>query len=494
MNMLSSCQQINRLCRIIAENTLECIWTYDIQTDRFTFVSPSVLKLIGYTVGEAMQASLADFLPPGSLQQVRDMILLFADRYRSGERREEMLSHRGDYELLCRDRTAKQVEITAKLIFNEETGSLELLGVTQDVTRRKQLELQLNQALENKNEMIQRLRNSETASKSLAEELHEKNRILLDYATKDSLTGACNRYFFDQKLSEEENRSRRRRHPISVVFFDVDGFKEINDTIGHQTGDKILVHIVDIVKQNIRAYDTLARWGGDEFILLMPQTALAEAEITAEKIRQKIETIVSAGAGAAITASFGVVEIMQGESTDSWFRRVDYALFRSKNGGRNRVTAMEWESAVPFVQIRLEWKNEWECGNAVVDGQHKTLVAMGNRLLDAALADMSSPVTARALEELGAHVQAHFESEESILREYAYPGVEEHARIHASLIQQVNALLKRHREDALKPTAIFSFLLDEVVTGHLLKEDIRFFPYLRQSTPPARSTDRFEGS
>lgn len=486
MNIRPTCQQVNRQCRLVAENTMECIWTYDIRTDRFTFVSPSVLKLTGYTADEAMRMSLAEFLPPSSLQQVQETIQILTDRYQNGERREEMLAHRGDYELLCRDRTAKQVEITARLIFNEETGSPELLGVTQDVTRRKQLELQLHQALETKNEMIQRLSDSEKASRSLAEELHEKNRILLDYATKDSLTGACNRYFFDQKLSEEENRSQRRRHPLSVAFFDVDGFKEINDTVGHQTGDKILVQIVETVRQNIRVYDTLARWGGDEFILLMPQTTLAEAQITAEKIRWKIEAIISPAAGAAVTASFGVVELMQGESTDSWFRRVDYALFRSKNEGRNRVTAMDWESAVPFIQIRLEWKNEWECGNAVVDGQHKTLVAMGNRLLDVAFMDMHSQSAARALEEISAHVQAHFESEESILREYAYPGAEEHARIHASLIQQVGALLKQHREGKLKPTAIFSFLLDDVVTGHLLKEDIRFFPHLKQKAPPAR--------
>ena len=467
--------------RILAENALECIWTYDIETERFLFISPAVQKLMGYTVEEAMQRTLPELLSAESVQDANNAIDLLMGRYHRGQRQEAQLTHCGDYVLVCKDRQEKFVEITAKLIPNEETGALELLGIARDITRRKELERQLNQAIETQNQTIQRLQDSERASKALAEELQNKNQILLNHATKDGLTGVYNRFYLDHKVIEETNRCQRYRHPLSIALFDLDCFKEINDTHGHQIGDDILIRIVHIIQQYIRIYDTFARWGGDEFILLMPQTSLSEATVVAEKIRREVECAQYGIPGKTITASIGVVELLQGEQADSWFRRVDYALFRSKGEGKNRVTPMDWETSLPFVQIRLEWKSNWECGNQTIDQQHQQLVIIGNHLLSTALADAQSKNAADALDALVHHIRQHFADEERILRELGYPGTEEHARIHHALLKQTDALLSQHQQGELRPSAIFTFLLDEVVMGHLLREDVRFFPYTRGS-------------
>ena len=474
---------LSRKCRMIAENALECIWIYDTGAKQFTFVSPAIYRLTGYTVDEVMQNALPMTLTQDSRDEANRIIRLLKDRYAKGERREEALAYTGDFELLCKNKRKKQVEITAKLICNSESGSLEILGITLDITQRKQLEQQLKQALDNKNEMIQRLRDSEQSSKELAEELNQKNKILHSRAIRDSLTGIYNRYYFDKKLAEEVDRCQRYQHPLSIALIDIDGFKEINDTYGHQSGDHVLVSIADTVHKSIRKHDIFARWGGDEFVVLMPQTPLTDAATAAEKLRKKIETIQYAEIESAVSASFGVVEFLQGEAEESCFRRVDYALFQSKNAGRNCVTAISWEATVPYVQIKLEWKHEWECGNATIDGQHKKLLTLGNKLLYAALSDMQSQSTASVLDELAAHIQQHFESEEQILRSLAYPAVDEHAAIHTTLIHQTKELGKQYKDGKLTSSAIFSFLLDKVIMGHLLMEDILFFSHIKSHQP-----------
>ncbi len=469
----------DRQCRIVAENALECIWTYDISAGKFTFVSPAVSRLNGFSVEEAMRKSFAETLSADSLKRANDIIKLLISRYQKGEREDDRLTYTGEFEIICNNHTTKQARITGKLIRNDESGAMELLGIATDITQQKQLEQQLRQTICDNNETIQQLRDSEKAFKELTKELDKKNKILRSHATRDGLTGIYNRYYFDQKIMEEIGRSQRYQHPLSVMLFDIDFFKQVNDTYGHQAGDHVLVSVADTVHKNIRTHDIFARWGGDEFILLMPQTVFSDAVTAAEKLRQKIVEIRFAEIPSQVSASFGVIELMRGEAEESWFKRVDYALFCSKNAGKNRVTGISWEDAVPFVQIKLEWKPEWECGNATIDNQHKELLNQGNKLLFLAFADMQSETTEKTLETLISHVQAHFTSEEEILRELGYPGLDEHAEIHRSLIQHAQELEKMYQKEKLTSSSIFSFLLDEVVMGHLLKEDIRFFPYIK---------------
>ncbi len=157
-------------------------------------------------------------------------------------------------------------------------------------------------------------------------------------ATTDKLTGAHNRRKFDEILSLEMSRARRIDQPLSMIIFDVDHFKRINDTFGHQAGDEVLKMLVGTVREKLRVLDVLARWGGEEFIVLTTSTDLEGAIILAERVRAVVEEQCFSFA-VHITISLGVAEYKQDDTADSFIQRADSALYRAKRNGRNRVEA-----------------------------------------------------------------------------------------------------------------------------------------------------------
>lgn len=473
-------EQLELEYRLLTESALECIWKYNIENRRFTYVSPSVVRLRGFTVDEMMDQSLSDILPVNYWKKAKAATVLLINLYNSGEREEDILTYEGDFEIYCKDNVIKQMEVTLKLTRNLETDSFEIIGVSRDISERKNLEHQLNQAIESKNEIIERLRDSERVLKHLTDELNHKNHILSDLAVRDNMTGIFNRYSFNQKIAEESERCRRYHYPLSTILFDIDDFKKINDMLGHQAGDHVLIEISSLVNRLIRKHDFFARWGGEEFIILLPQTSLAGAAKAAEKFRNRIEKIQHLDTNTAVTASFGVTEFMHGETVESWFRRVDYALLRSKSEGKNRITAVKWSEAVSFARISLEWKKEWESGNYVIDDQHRKLIHLGNVLLDAILLDCSNEEARKAMMALIDHVRFHHKREEEILKELGYPELKEHADIHDGLLTRLEQLEYQCYEGKLKSSAVFTFLFDEVVVGHFLKDDVLFFPLIRE--------------
>ena len=153
----------------------------------------------------------------------------------------------------------------------------------------------------------------------------------------DSLTGIYNRTRFDTTLSEERSRcDRASGRTFSVALMDLDYFKQVNDTYGHLCGDEVLKGFARLVEEGIRDIDTFARWGGEEFMLLMPETDAKGAQILAERLRARIEERRFEGPG-QVTASIGVAEYRSGESGEALTARADEALYRAKSGGRNRV-------------------------------------------------------------------------------------------------------------------------------------------------------------
>jgi len=464
--------------RLLSENALECIWVYDIASNRFTYMSPNVWKLRGISAQEAMAESLADAVPEETYRVAMENTKRMVALYLGGERRQEALTCVKDMQIYSKEKETKQIEVTVKLIENPETGALEVLGVSRDITERKALERQLNQAIASKSEMIERLKKSEKALRKLAEELNRKNRALSEVAAKDALTGIFNRYYFDRKVIEESERSQRYAYPLSIILFDIDNFKKINDTWGHDAGDRVLERIAGAAKSSIRREDIFARWGGEEFVVLLPNTNLPAAIKAAEKLKGKFETLSHPNVKMAVTASFGVTEFIPGETKGSWFRRVDYAMFRSKNKGRNCVTGLGWAEAFPFVKINLEWKSEWESGNPIIDGRHKEIISLGNATLDA-MTDKESGDPVKAEKELIEHIRVHFKEEEALLRDVSYPEAEKHAATHDRLLTRIDEHHNQFLSGELKFAAFFSFLLDQVVIGHMLTDDFRYFPYLK---------------
>jgi diguanylate cyclase (GGDEF)-like protein len=152
----------------------------------------------------------------------------------------------------------------------------------------------------------------------------------------DALTGLFNRRRLDQAFDYELVRASRYNVPLSVIIADIDRFKSINDTHGHQTGDQVLQKIADILRHGVRTVDTVGRWGGEEFLIICPETDLEGARALAEKLRGLIEEATFPAVGRN-TTSFGIADYHVDETLKDLVARADAALYRAKVGGRNRV-------------------------------------------------------------------------------------------------------------------------------------------------------------
>ncbi len=166
---------------------------------------------------------------------------------------------------------------------------------------------------------------------------HQREEALLRLAATDVLTGSANRRELETELGYQAQIAERYGQACSLIMFDLDDFKRVNDIHGHEVGDLVLRELVAVTNERLRGVDTLARWGGEEFMVLAPATGLEGARELAERIRGALEAHPFSGLGWSLTASFGVAQYQPGEEVSGLFRRVDRALYRAKEGGRNRV-------------------------------------------------------------------------------------------------------------------------------------------------------------
>jgi diguanylate cyclase (GGDEF)-like protein len=155
----------------------------------------------------------------------------------------------------------------------------------------------------------------------------------------DYLTGIYNRLMFSELLEAELQRARRYGSDLSLIMFDLDHFKEVNDTNGHNIGDHVLRAVAQLVSDSIRAHDILTRWGGEEFMVLIPKTNQNQAGILAEKLRRLIEAH-DFGNGLHVTASFGVTQFRDSDHADTFTARSDSAMYLAKENGRNRIESL----------------------------------------------------------------------------------------------------------------------------------------------------------
>lgn len=171
---------------------------------------------------------------------------------------------------------------------------------------------------------------------AVTSELEDANSAIRSLSCIDKLTQLNNRLKLDEVLQDELERSTRYGTDFSVILLDIDHFKNVNDDFGHLTGDLVLVELADILKKNVRVTDTVGRWGGEEFLIILPQTGLANALLAAEKIRAVVDKTEFTKAG-HITCSFGVSSFREGDNQDTLLYRADKALYDAKNSGRNQV-------------------------------------------------------------------------------------------------------------------------------------------------------------
>ncbi|MDX1550104.1 MAG: GGDEF domain-containing protein, partial [Lysobacter spongiicola] len=167
---------------------------------------------------------------------------------------------------------------------------------------------------------------------ALAGALLEVQRL----ATHDELTGLANRRDMQHRLDTERARFERFGHPFSVAVIDLDHFKRINDAYGHAGGDEVLRSFAEAASRMLRATDVLGRWGGEEFLLLMPETRSAAAGCSVERVLSKVMAVPEED-GPAVSFSAGVVEYRAGETVDQVVARADAAMYAAKRAGRGRV-------------------------------------------------------------------------------------------------------------------------------------------------------------
>ena len=180
---------------------------------------------------------------------------------------------------------------------------------------------------------------------ALQNELDEASRQM----RHDQLTGALNRRGIEEMFDRERARARRRRSTLSVGVLDIDNFKKLNDTYGHDTGDEALVHLTNVIRQHLRPQDSLARYGGEEFVILLPDAGESDACMTLTRLQRELtRAFFMAGDNRlVITFSAGVAELGTDETMESALKRADSAMYEAKRAGRNRVVASR--GALPSV-------------------------------------------------------------------------------------------------------------------------------------------------
>ncbi|GAB4255445.1 MAG: hypothetical protein Kow0065_03500 [Methylomicrobium sp.] len=213
--------------------------------------------------------------------------------------------------------------------------STRIASITKEIQQhRENEELARKKSEQELNELTQKITQMEAESTDLKMKLS----IALDKALRDPLTGLGNRMAYDNRLETEIVRWQRNKSPLTLMIWDIDHFKQINDTLGHKAGDKTLKIIAKLLSENCRHLDFLSRFGGEEFTMLLPDTDQDSALILANKLRLIIEkTRFNSGNGIiTITLSCGISQFREGDTAESVFDRADKALYQAKQSGRNR--------------------------------------------------------------------------------------------------------------------------------------------------------------
>ncbi|NCC16286.1 MAG: diguanylate cyclase [Clostridia bacterium] len=291
--------------RLLADNASDVIWTMDLNR-KFTYISPSVEKLRGYTVEEVFAQPKEELLCPSSRGFLENWM---QNAVHLVENNLPFDIFRGDVEQPCKDGTTVWIDLTMSGIYDKENRFIGILGVSKDITERKRMEEEITRV-------------SET----------------------DRLTQLNNRSKLDAILNLELERLPRSESVCSVIILDLDFFKRVNDTWGHLMGDAVLKEVAQILRDGIRPIDTVGRWGGEEFMVVMPLSDLSEGIILAEKLRARIAEHSFLMVG-HITASFGVAQTRGSLSAVELVAKADAGLYEAKNSGRNRVCYIQLEDA-----------------------------------------------------------------------------------------------------------------------------------------------------
>ncbi|MBN2673926.1 MAG: diguanylate cyclase [Deltaproteobacteria bacterium] len=442
--------------RFIAENNQDVIWTMDLRTDSFTYVSPSIYTQRGYTPEEVMNTSPWDSLAPDSREKLLALLAQLKEKWNPDNTQETLKIV--EVEQPHKNGGVVNTEIALSLHGDENGQLTSVLGVSRDITKRKKAE--------------------------------EEIRHLAFY---DGLTGLPNRQLLFDRLQQAVASARRRQKRVALLFIDLDNFKPVNDEYGHQLGDWLLKKASHRFKNLLRPYDTAARIGGDEFIVLLPDLeSVSDAVEIAERIRRTIDQPfhhAQSGVSLAISSSIGIALFPDhAENEHSLLRVGDDAMYNAKRSGRNQVKVISYPAkpVVPIAEenhydtaMKLIWRPAFECGESQLDQEHRQLFQRANQVMHNAFHNetMSSELVA-SLDQLLLDIAAHFENEETILFNQSFPYLTEHTQKHHILLRRAEELkiLASHEDIPIKE--LLDFLVVDVIAQHLLTDDKQYFPYV----------------
>ncbi|AEJ14350.1 MULTISPECIES: sensor domain-containing diguanylate cyclase [Pseudomonas] len=316
-------QQLRTLFDLISDG----IWDWNANTG-YVYRNPGWYAMLGYPSHSMANSVLTweSVIHPEDYPRV----MAHFEAYIS-QRNEHYLV---EYRCRCQDGSYLWIEDSGYIIAHNEDGSVaRMLGAHRNIDANKRLVAQLqqrNQSLES--QVAERTRELSWVNQQLQRQLDENREL----AERDALTLIANRYRLEKALQLECERAQRFRQPLSLIAMDLDDFKPINDRYGHAHGDAALLRVVDVLRACLREQDLLARWGGDEFVIVLPQASLGEALEVAARLRQAMAQIEPVG-DCRLTMSYGVVQWEEGEDQHALLARADKALYRAKGSGKNAI-------------------------------------------------------------------------------------------------------------------------------------------------------------
>jgi diguanylate cyclase (GGDEF)-like protein/PAS domain S-box-containing protein/hemerythrin-like metal-binding protein len=427
------------ILQMALEGAQEAVWEWDLVSGKAKF-SPQYYTMLGYEPDEfpSNQDEWLARIHPDE----RDAVM--------GKIRDELAQHQElhiiEYRMRAKDGRYRWLQGRGKCIAFDESGKpTRMVGINTDITERKQSEQQIS-----------------------------------FMAYHDKLTGLPNRALLFDRLSQAMSQAKRDKRYVALLFVDLDGFKAINDQYGHEAGDAVLKMSAQRFLACVRAVDTVARFGGDEFAIILGNLdAPEQARGVAEKIVQAFAQSMGLADGNECTvgASVGIsIYPDHGSAMDNLLTAADRAMYESKRQGKNTYTFFR-DDGVADDAPWIKWENSHMVGVEEIDEQHRNLVYLVNRLNDALKHGESKETTMLMFDELLVATTHHFDTENRYMAQYHYPEQVAHEAEHARLVDEALQMKAQFRDgrELLALQSIKDWLL-----GHILYLDKKMATHLRQ--------------
>jgi diguanylate cyclase (GGDEF)-like protein/hemerythrin-like metal-binding protein/PAS domain S-box-containing protein len=303
----------------------------------------------------------------------------------------------------------------------------------------------------------------------------KQEKLLRKAATTDFLTKLYNRKYFYSIAEKEISNSDIKHNDLILGIFDIDDFKLVNDVWGHAIGDKVLIELAQILKEEINSPNLISRLGGDEFLILIEKN-LDKAMEFINHLQITISNHYFESIG-NITCSYGIAKRLNTESFKSWYRRADEALYEAKKTGRNKIVLAK-NKFLSISSRNLEWNNDWNCANEKINEHHKALFENVKQLMCVIDAKKDKNFVMKEINDLFENIYEHFEFEEAVMFKIGYPKVKEHIKRHEVLLEIGKDLISKYLEAKIDAQTVFAKMIDEFFNQHIEREDTKYFSYL----------------